>query len=699
MQACECSDELESPDNSFDNNQKGYDEETDEQNSESTKDESNMLSKNDITEASRFDSVNAYSAIDLSSTMEINHLEDDLIYPGARITNAISMLLIMTFATTYNLSGTALKDLLSLISIHCLVPHKLLQSLYKFKQYFSCLKTPIKNHYYCPRCSISINHDCNSCPNTSCQFEFNEQNKCFFIQLSIADQLKAFFNRKGFFNDLMYRFNRKKFNLENIEDIYDGLNYQKYFTDGGFLAKKQNISFIWNTDGIPVFKSSKFSIWPLYLAINELPPQKRWCSNNLILAGLWFGNQKPNMLVFLKSFADNIANLHLEGIEVSSPDVSTNFICRAMLLCGTCDLPAKAMVYNMIQFNGKYGCTYCKQSGEHLWTSTTGGVHVYPYISTNPTGPPRTNIETEKHSHEAILVHKPVVGVKGPSWLSTIPNYDLLRSNVIDYMHCVLLGVTKMLLKLWFDSEYSKELWYCGGHIQEVDTKFLQIKPPSVITRVPRSIQHHRHYWKASEYCTWLLFYSIPVMLNILLNQYLAHHMLLVESLFILLQHSISPAMIEKAQNMLQHYCFKMEVYYSKRCMTANLHHLLHLPQSVYNNGPLFMYSCFPFEGKNGQLLRLIKGTQHIDQQIIEAIGIMQKLPYVVQNKLPSGSEAADLYYQMTSVLYTAKNSVVLGNDCSGLGPVVSCGSSLSDSRHQVVLSTVTTSKNLGEFY
>ena len=30
----------------------------------------------------------------------------------------------------------------------------------------------------------------------------------------------------------------------------------------------------------------------------------------------------------------------------------TQFFCHAMLLCGTSDLLAKAMVYNMTQFNG-----------------------------------------------------------------------------------------------------------------------------------------------------------------------------------------------------------------------------------------------------------------------------------------------------------------------------------------------------------
>ena len=40
-------------------------------------------------------------------------------------------------------------------------------------------------------------------------------------------------------------------------------------------SSPDNISFLINTDGVPVFKSSKVSIWPLYLIINELPYGKR----------------------------------------------------------------------------------------------------------------------------------------------------------------------------------------------------------------------------------------------------------------------------------------------------------------------------------------------------------------------------------------------------------------------------------------
>ena len=92
-------------------------------------------------------------------------------------------------------------------------------------------------------------------------------------------------NRKNFHSNIQYRFVREKINHGHIEDIYDGV-YQELMQQG-FLANEHHISFIWNTDGIPVFRSSNFSIWPLYFRINELPPKKRGLKDDMIFAGLW----------------------------------------------------------------------------------------------------------------------------------------------------------------------------------------------------------------------------------------------------------------------------------------------------------------------------------------------------------------------------------------------------------------------------
>ena len=114
-------------------------------------------------------------------------------------------------------------------------------------------------------------------------------------------------------------------------------------------------------------------------------------------------------------------------------------------------------------------------------------------------------------------------------------------------------------------------------------------------------------------------------MLYILPTEYLAHHMLLVEAIYLLLQTSIAPEMLKKAEKLIQHYCFKVQYYYTEHCYTANMHLLLHLPQVVLKYGPLYSYSCFAYEGLNGHLLNAIKGTQHVDQQVIQSLNIKQK--------------------------------------------------------------------------
>ena len=57
-------------------------------------------------------------------------------------------------------------------------------------------------------------------------------------------------------------------------DISDGAVYQELVASG-FLSNPSNISLQFNTDGVPVFKSSSFSFWPVHIIINELSPRMR----------------------------------------------------------------------------------------------------------------------------------------------------------------------------------------------------------------------------------------------------------------------------------------------------------------------------------------------------------------------------------------------------------------------------------------
>lgn len=60
--------------------------------------------------------------------------------------------------------------------------------------------------------------------------------------------------------------------------------------------------------------------------------------------------------------------------------------------------------------------------------------------------------------------------------------------------------------------------------------------------------------------------------------------------------------------------------------MTLNIHQPVYFSDSVRTLGPLYTYSCFPFEDKNGFPMKTIRGTQNIDSQIITVISFVQKL-------------------------------------------------------------------------
>lgn len=60
-----------------------------------------------------------------------------------------------------------------------------------------------------------------------------------------------------------------------ITDIVDGENYKRLCEAGQFLNNPANISFIFNTDGAPLYSSS-VPVWPVFLAVNELPFPDRY---------------------------------------------------------------------------------------------------------------------------------------------------------------------------------------------------------------------------------------------------------------------------------------------------------------------------------------------------------------------------------------------------------------------------------------
>lgn len=112
---------------------------------------------------------------------------------------------------------------------------------------------------------------------------------------------------------MKHRFQRVKTAANNIEDVYDGALYRQKFAYGGILAEPYNISVKINTDGVAIFRSSQFGVWPLFLLVNELPPLMRTKNKYRVFGGLWFGEDKPFFSTFFKPFVDTLKKTEVHG--------------------------------------------------------------------------------------------------------------------------------------------------------------------------------------------------------------------------------------------------------------------------------------------------------------------------------------------------------------------------------------------------
>ena len=78
--------------------------------------------------------------------------------------------------------------------------------------------------------------------------------------------------------------------------------------------------------------------------------------------------------------------------------------------------------------------------------------------------------------------------MKGLSALHILPSFDVVHGVSIDYMHCVLEGVTKKMVTLWFT--VVGQPYSIKKHVAVANERLKSIKPPNIITRTPREVDH-----------------------------------------------------------------------------------------------------------------------------------------------------------------------------------------------------------------
>jgi len=157
--------------------------------------------------------------------------------------------------------------------------------------------TSMKKNYFCPKCQRDIPLNAKECPNDNCAaiIDFKTQKKkgFYYVHFNIKEVLEKNLQSKSIAENLLCRVNLRNNRAQDndfVSDIMDGEAYKQlgktnsiYFNfESAQFSKCYYLSFVFkglinedfsltmNTDGVNIYQSSTFSIWPIFLSINEL---------------------------------------------------------------------------------------------------------------------------------------------------------------------------------------------------------------------------------------------------------------------------------------------------------------------------------------------------------------------------------------------------------------------------------------------
>lgn len=319
-------------------------------------------------------------------------------------------------------------------------------------------------HYICEECCENeletVSSICPKCrPKTKCGY---------FITFNIEERLREILSREDFLESM----NTFLAN-ESLEGTYEGI------LDGSIVKELREqfqllrddlivLSYLCHTDGINIFKSSKFAIWPLTFVVNELPPDKRLDPENVIMGGLWFGTKKPNFNMFFKCMKNQVKKMK-NGLQVDVPNKAKPVTVRGFVVGLMGDIPAVAQCSNMKQHNGEFGCHYCYAQGEQV-----NKRRVFPYKNRLL----RIKEETIEFAILAQETEKAVYGIKRPSTLADIIwGGDYITRTAVDVMHNICEGHVKHILKLLLDKKFHNKPWSLRRYRKLIDKRMGALKP------------------------------------------------------------------------------------------------------------------------------------------------------------------------------------------------------------------------------
>ncbi|CAF3017892.1 unnamed protein product [Rotaria sp. Silwood2] len=303
-----------------------------------------------------------------SFVTSIDHLDDDFnwiseeeyeddkrpLCNGSSITVTNAVHRITNFYLNINLDKHKVNGLLRLIKSLLPKPNLLpstLKSMNKVLQYCSSTSTVL----LCSDCYQSCNKlgiRSEMCINPNCSTSFRARRTTEIIEVvrfDIRYQIQSIMNR----NTAVMN----KSQLFPPSDIVFGDQYQHLLN-----TNSNKITLVVHSDGAPIVRSSKKSIWPCFASIVEIPPPLREFQSNIIVLAFWLSKKKPDVNIFLQETVNDLSLIIKNGTSIFIGDKEYKIELGTQFFIS--DLPAKALFCCTTYFNGYSACTFCHSRGK-----------------------------------------------------------------------------------------------------------------------------------------------------------------------------------------------------------------------------------------------------------------------------------------------------------------------------------------------
>jgi len=388
--------------------------------------------------------------------------------------------------------------------------------------------------------------------------------------------------------------------------------------------------------------------------ILELNQSSREKFDNIIILGVWIHNSKPIYDKFFERAYAQLADLKNKKIKIDNKTI--------MIRChsGLYDLPAKAMICNVKQFNGEFGCISCFHPGKQI-----GRIRIYPcdnfYL-------PKTNDDYLNYSKIADEInknekdekkHKSFFGFFGASPINKVLNIP--GQIPFDYMHLVLQGHSKFLLNvnnLFFNSNIFEDQKKVGESLFYVNKILSSIKMPHFINRKATNIELSAK-WKSSEIKNFLFYQLLPVFINILPSWYFYRLAAYVIAVRILYEPIKSNKDLENAEEIIKQYIKSLDDTFNEYSYSYTVHAHLHLADQVRTHGPLQCHSQFCFEGALFNLKKMLHGTKGFVNQISNQIFIYKQLPTLITQHKFNNNFLGEFVCKKMNVITSKKQGLI----------------------------------------